>query len=416
MSIHYVLVYRTSADLITHFGPTDRILSRQQYLFILTRHSITSFTLAYDPDSIVDHSGKANRLIGPCTSRRRAPDFSAIKRCRRSFNSHANETRTVHRNLEVLTMQQWLRANPQPNADRVALMLRVGLGLVFVIGGYSKLSQLLDPSRSDAMVALYMGPAGYINAFFSGYLFEGALGSVLTPWGFLTTLSAFELLSGIALIIGLLVRPLALLYGFLLWSFVIALPVVTTGGVVVESKTYLSPALLVQIRDVALSGLMFTLFNCAPGLASIDRRIFGKKLNGLHFDWDNLGLLTRLSLAAPLLVGGCFAGLDHIQSFAAAPLLLIVLGLALAGGIGVRLIGMVVVAVMLWFMLTKIKADASLIANLNGFKREFAFIGAGLVLAWLGGGRKFLLSDALPRRLRFGLGAQDAKVGAPTRA
>ncbi|MEO1545029.1 MAG: hypothetical protein AAFR75_13585, partial [Pseudomonadota bacterium] len=50
--------------------------------------------------------------------------------------------------------------------EMTALFLRLGLGAVFTIGGWSKLSQLIDPARSDAIVALYTGPKGYINTFF----------------------------------------------------------------------------------------------------------------------------------------------------------------------------------------------------------------------------------------------------------
>ena len=43
-----------------------------------------------------------------------------------------------------------------------ATALRVGLGLVFIIGGISKLSQLLDPNRMAAIVGNYTGGKGYI--------------------------------------------------------------------------------------------------------------------------------------------------------------------------------------------------------------------------------------------------------------
>ena len=170
----------------------------------------------------------------------------------------------------------------------VALLLRIGLGSVFVIGGWSKLSQLLDPARSEAIVALYTGPQGYINTFFLEYLFGPS--SWLSPWGFLTTLSTFEFISGVALLAGFLVRPLALLYGFLLWTFVFSLPVVLTPGVAVAEKTYLAPALLVQIRDITLSGLMFILFNLGSGAYSLDDRLMGSAAKQSKANWEHLGL------------------------------------------------------------------------------------------------------------------------------
>lgn len=276
----------------------------------------------------------------------------------------------------------------------MALWLRLGLGSVFVIGGWSKLSQLIDPDRSAAIVEQYMGAAGYINTFFTEYLFSGTLGVLLSPWGFLTALSSFELLSGLLLLAGLLVRPLALIYAFLLWTFVFSLPVVTTPGVDPQVATYTAPALFVQVRDVALSGLMFVLFNVGPGRFSIDGMMRAGKQAGLQSDevvgFDALALLSRLSLAAPLLVGGFFAGMSNIQSFALPGLLLIIMGVGVLSGVGLRAIAVAAMAAMFWYMLTKISMDKSLIANLNGFKREFALAAGYGLLAYYGGGNRYV--------------------------
>ena len=63
----------------------------------------------------------------------------------------------------------------QKNIDLTALLLRVGLGLVFVIGGTSKLNLLLDSATQANMVANYMGTTGYINELFQDYLFSDGL-------------------------------------------------------------------------------------------------------------------------------------------------------------------------------------------------------------------------------------------------
>lgn len=282
-----------------------------------------------------------------------------------------------------------------PNLDRPdlwALVLRVGLGCVFVIGGWNKLSQLIDPQREAALVGTYMSPHGYINQFFADYLFTGRFGDWLTPWVFLTTLSTFELTAGLALIAGLLARPLALVFGFMLWSFVFALPVATAPGIAVTVDTFTAPAMLVQIRDIALSGMMFVLFNLGAGALSADGKLFGTSAERQTPDWNSLGLLLRLSIAAPMLVGGAFAGLPGIQSFATPGLILLAAGALLASGTAVRLVGIAVAAVMIYYIGHKVNVDASLIANLNGFKRELAFLAAGAVLAVAGGGHKFTVA------------------------
>lgn len=273
--------------------------------------------------------------------------------------------------------------------DSAAMILRIGLGLVFVIGGWNKLYQLLDPAKEAAILASYMGTSGYINQFFTDYLFSGALGTVLTPWLFLTTLSAFELVSGLMLVAGLLIRPLSLIWALLLWTFVFSLPVVTTPGVDALVKTYTSPALFVQIRDVGLSGLFFMLYNLGSGRFSLDEKLnTGVAIleKNIHRGWNEMGLLLRVSLALPFLIAGFFHGLDHIQTFKLPALISLALGVTIIAGVQTRIIGGAVVLAMIYYIFQKLNIDKSFIANLNGFKRELGFLAAGLVLLHAGGG------------------------------
>ena len=282
--------------------------------------------------------------------------------------------------------------------DLWALFLRLGLGTLFVIGGSNKLSQLLDPSRETAIVTAYTSPHGYINQFFDDYLFSGRFGDWLDPWTFLTALSTFELAAGVALIAGILVRPLALVFAFMMWSFVFALPVVTAPGVTVTVDTFTAPAMLVQIRDIALSGMMFVLFNLGSGAFSIQHRVLGPGNDQRVVDWNSLGLLLRLSIAAPLLVGGAFAGLSGIQTFGAPGWVLFLVGILLASGTAVRVMGAVVAGLMVFYVGQKLNLDNSAIANLNGFKREVPFLAAGVVLFFAGGGSKFVAFDYVMRK------------------
>ena len=280
------------------------------------------------------------------------------------------------------------------NSD-TALYLRVGLGIVFIIGGYNKLSQLLDIDRTAAILASYTGTSGYINEFFSIFLFSD--GGLLTPWAFLTILSSFELISGIALVAGLMVRPLALIYAFLLWTFVFSLPVVTTPGVELAVKTYTSPAMFVQMRDIALSGLMFILYQLGSGRYSLDSRILVNGITSQDIDWNKLGLLLRLSLAAPLLIGGFFGSFAKIATFATPQIILLVVGVLLLIGVQVRAAAVVLAGIMLWYMFYKLNLDKSLIANLNGFKREFAFLAASIVVILRGTGNAYTPGDIMDR-------------------
>ena len=270
----------------------------------------------------------------------------------------------------------------------MAFLLRVGLGLVFLTGGLNKLYQLLDPALEDAILAAYMGPKGYINTFFTQYLFDGAV-PFLTPWGFLTSLSFLEFFAGVFLIAGFLIRPVSLGFGLLVWVFVLALPVTTTPGVEVIESTYTAPALLVQARDVGLSGLLFVLFNLGAGRFSPGSKVLPHWAKASDVGWDSLGLLLRLSIALPLLVGGFFAGMANIQSFATPALVLIITGLAIAFNIFPRVFGAIAVAIFIWFIGTKINLDFSVIKNLNGFKRELAYLAAAACFTLAGGGNLF---------------------------
>lgn len=276
-----------------------------------------------------------------------------------------------------------------------ALALRLGLGIVFVIGGANKLGKLMDPATHDGLVASYTGTTGYINSFFLDYLFGGRFGDWLTADVFLTLLSSFELVAGLLLVIGLAVRPLSLIYAFMMWSFVIALPVVTVPEMAVDGSAIRAPALLVQIRDIGLSGMMFALFALGAGVYSLDRRWGLENQDRSQPDWEHLGLLLRLSAGVIFMVGGAFAGMDHIQSFAVPGWILFVLGLMLISGLGARAAGLAVVLVMLWYMASKLSLDKSLIGNLNGIKREFAILVAGGLLGWRGGGDRYTINGLI---------------------
>ena len=292
------------------------------------------------------------------------------------------------------------------NLAQIALTVRLGVGTLFVIGGWNKLSKLLAPATSDGLVASYTSSTGYINEFFMAFLF--APGSALTPWGFLTVLSTFELVTGFLLIVGFLVRPLALVYGFLLWTFVLALPVVTTNGVDPGVKTYMAPAMLVQIRDIALSGIMFALYGLGSGYRSIDHSIFGRSAIAPVITWDTAGLLLRLSLASVLIIGGIFAGMPNIKTFIEPGIILAVLGFVLLwGGRVAKYAAGAALAVVVFYMLGKLSWAAGIVGNLNAIKREIALAAAFLVLALKDSGTAWTGADVLRR---FGDGCALALV------
>lgn len=280
-------------------------------------------------------------------------------------------------------------------ADMIALVLRCGLGSVFVVGGWWKLSRALSSEHADALVSRYMASDGYINSFFEHYLFSDPLGGFLTPLSFLILLSAFELVSGLALLAGLFVRILSFFYAFLMWAFVVALPVVTAPGYSTDLVSHFSPALLVQIRDVGLSGMFLVLFHLGSGSGSLDRKLFHRGAAPEQVNWNGYGLLLRLSVALVFLVGGFFAGYGHIKTFVPMPLMLVGIGVLLASGHLTRVAGLAAFAVVAWYSVGKLNLDVSFWNNLNAIKRELAYLAATGLLVFFGGGRAFRPGDGL---------------------
>lgn len=276
----------------------------------------------------------------------------------------------------------------------VAFWLRIGLGSVFIIGGIAKLERLLNPDKAFGIVTEYVGPLGYINETFMKWLFSGNFPAWFTPWSFLTTLSAFELISGMMLVAGLLIRPLAVFWALLLWSFIFSLPVVTTPGIALTSPTYTSPAMFVQVRDIALSGFFFVLYFIGAGKYSVDANFFKLPASQLQA-WDNAGLLLRASLAVVLLIGGLFHGYGKIMSFGMPALLLNILGLGvIAGGVLTRFSAACICALLLWYLASKLGDAKSVIGYFNSVKREFGLLSAAGIVSVLGGGQYFAIQNS----------------------
>lgn len=312
-------------------------------------------------------------------------------------NTRVSNPNTLYNSL-VSAGQDKLSA---AQTDQAALMLRLGLGSVFVVGGWWKLQRAIDSARSSDLVAKYTASNGYINEFFQSYLFDGEW---LSAWDFLTALSAFELIAGLALVLGLFVRPIAIVFGLLMWSFVAALPVSTVPGQDTSVSTFFTPALIVQIRDIGLSGMCFALAALGSGSLSLDERLTGRGLGAERADWKSLGLLLRLSVAVAFLAGGFFYGLDHVKSWSSVPLLLALVGLVLVSGHGVRIAAGAAFVILALYCFGKVSFDKTLWDNLNAVKREFAFLAACLVLIRFSGGTGFRVMDLVsaPRDVFFG--------------
>ena len=102
--------------------------------------------------------------------------------------------------------------------------------------------------------------------------------------------------------------------------------------------------------------------------------------------------------------GGFFASFDHIKSWVNVPVLLALVGIALIAGRYIRVVAAIAFLIVLWVVLSSLSLEKSLWDNLNGFKRELAYLAATYVLVRVQGGTSHRLRGLLaaPMNALFG--------------
>lgn len=272
---------------------------------------------------------------------------------------------------------------PRLSSDSMALVLRICVGIVFIIGGI----KLVFPSDPQALAARYVDPStGWISPYFAD-LITAQLG-IQVSW-FLQLQGMVEILLGVALILGLFTPVVAVSMGLMYWAFTVANPVV--------GQIRLS-------RDLALMGICFAIAMAGPGRWSLDSRLLGSRLR-ITERKDAVVLMIRLSLAFTLVTSALFAGglFDNHLNTTLPKLLVLILGLLLALGVYPRWLAGLVAMWMLYLVAANLVAKG-LFPGLDSVKREIGFFGAALVVFTLGADRW-----AWPRfeRIETGIEAQD---------
>jgi uncharacterized membrane protein YphA (DoxX/SURF4 family) len=254
----------------------------------------------------------------------------------------------------------------RPSGDAAALILRVCVGIVFVIGGV----KLVLPSDAQALAASYVDPStGWISPYFAE-LITVRLGIEMSR--FLFVQGAIEIVLGLAMILGLMTPGVAIVMGMMYWAFAVANPVV--------GEIRLS-------RDVALMGICFAIALAGAGRWSLDGRLRGSQSN-IDERKDFVVLVIRLSLAFTLLTSAIFAGgpfNNHLNS-TLPRLLVLLLGLLLVFGIYSRWVAGLLAMWMLYLVATNLVAKG-LLPGLDSVKREIGFLGATLAIFLLGADR-----------------------------
>ena len=251
----------------------------------------------------------------------------------------------------------------QVNADVLMMLLRVTLGVIFIIGGI-KLAFL---GETSALVASYINPAkGWISAVFADKITQ-TLGVSLGA--FLRSQGLIEILLGVLMVLGLGSRIVAVILGLMFWSFTVANPVV--------GEIRLS-------RDIALMGLCFAVALSGGGAWSVDRRVWGTPSMWSQHR-NTILLLMRLSLAYTLLASAIFASgpfANHLNTTLPVVVVLL-LGVLLAVGVRPHWI-MGLLGVWMLYVVGMSLAAKGFYFGLDSAKRELGFLLASVVYTLLG--------------------------------
>lgn len=258
----------------------------------------------------------------------------------------------------------WSRVHP----DHLLAILRIALGVVFVIGGFKLvLTPWIGVPDAQALVAQYTDPAtGYISPLFATKITE-TLG--LSIGTFLLIMGVMEITLGVMLGVGIFTPMVAVQMGLMLWAFTAANPVV--GAIRLS-------------RDLALMGLCFAVALAGAGAWSLDG--YWRRLPPLVRGRRNVVLvIVRLSLAYPLLASAIFSGgvFENPLNTTLPGGIVFLLGLLLAAGLLARWVSLLLALWMLYLLPAHVAAEG-LFLGLNEVKREIGLLAASLVYAGWG--------------------------------
>jgi uncharacterized membrane protein YphA (DoxX/SURF4 family) len=250
--------------------------------------------------------------------------------------------------------------------DSLALILRICLGVIFLVGGI----KLAFPADPQALSASYTDPStGWISPFFSDLITTRA---GLEVSRFLQLQGLLEIILGLALIIGLYTPAIAVLMALMYWAFTVANPVV--------GQIRLS-------RDLALMGICFALALAGAGRWSLDSMLRGRQAR-IGERKDAVVAVLRFSLGFTLVTSALFTGglFDNHLNTTLPGVAVLVMGVLLVSGVYPRWAAGLVAAWMLYLVAANLVAKG-FFPGLDSVKREIGFLGAAAVVFVLGADR-----------------------------
>lgn len=273
--------------------------------------------------------------------------------------------------------------------DTAVGVLRMSLGSVFVIAGVKGVvPTLFGFTGRDDLVAKFTDP---VTGFLAPWLVERVIGIGLTVDAMLLVLSVAEILMGLALMLGVTTRMIALGMAAMYVGFTVAAPV--AGEIRLA-------------RDLTLMVLSIVVVLTGPGRWSLDRWIAARgTLPRLVADADlpagardRALLMIRLGLALPMLTSVAFTGGVFDNPFnTTLPLAgVAVLGLALVAGLLPQAATALTAVWMAGLVVLNLVTSGPFI-GLDDGKREIAMLAAAVAYLLAGPDRWSL---PRPRRIR----------------
>ncbi len=249
------------------------------------------------------------------------------------------------------------------NADILMTLLRVTLGVIFVIGGI-KLAFL---GETEALVASYTNPAkGWISPVMADKITQ-TLG--IDVGFFLRSQGLVEILLGLLMALGLGTRSVAVIMGLMFWSFAVANPVL--------GEIRLS-------RDLTLMALCFAVALVGASRWSMDHQLWQRPFT-LPQHHDRVLLLIRLGVAYALLASAIFASepfVNHLNN--TLPIIVVLLmGILLVAGVLPHWVMGLLGVWMLYVVIMSMGAKG-VYFGLDSAKRELGLLAAAVVYGLIG--------------------------------
>lgn len=271
--------------------------------------------------------------------------------------------------------------------DEIAQILRLGLGLTVLGAGWAALQATRAGEVTAEAVWLHFGISGELAETLTAFFFEWL--GLLSPPALLAFCGGLGLVGGLAVLAGLLTRPVAGFLGifyFLPWfaGLVDAVPWIWQG----DDYSFLAPGVM-ALREPGIALLFLVLFNLGSGTNSLDNRFRLSWAIPQGTTWDTVAVQLRLALALMLLSAG-LAPVLFGESLSPVPWYgILFTGALVFFGLIPRASGVAALAILLWGIGAALHGASSFSQVVAALTPNAAFLGAAAIFTLAGSGERW---------------------------